>query len=279
MISSWHWVAAKREVVADDCPIGISVNELALRLPAGVYTTLRTYHHDHLFRFDAHLDRLRESIKGLGFSIELAEDEIRKIMRVAIYQSKIFSDSRLRIQIDLTNAIGDIFVLSEPLTTPTAEEAAQGVYAVTCALHRNNPLVKDSGFIGTAEAYRKQMPPGVNEALMVGEGKGILEGLSSNFFAVRDRIIWTAGQEVLAGITRALVLEVITGLGFEVNYSPYPIDALTHLDEAFITSTSRGVLSLKSLDQVEIGKGNPYAITRQIREGFERRIEKEIKPI
>ena len=47
---------------------------------------------------------------------------------------------------------------------------------------------------------------------MVAEDGTILEGLSSNFFAIRDGALYTEEDRVLPGLTRSLVLEVAAGL-------------------------------------------------------------------
>jgi branched-subunit amino acid aminotransferase/4-amino-4-deoxychorismate lyase len=114
--------------------------------------------------------------------------------------------------------------------------------------------------------------------MMTGEG-GILEGLSSNFFAIRGNEVWTANEGVLAGITREITLKSIVSLGIPIKFLAYPIGQMKFLDEAFITSTSRGILSLREIDHTNIGTVCPGKTTIRIRNDFERRVNEEIEEI
>src|SRR6266581_4375547 len=84
--------------------------------------------------------------------------------------------------------------------------------ATTRALRRENPHAKDTRFIATASGAYAKLPQGVNEGLLVATDESLLEGLSSNFFAVRDGVLHTEEDRVLLGVTRALVLEVAQGI-------------------------------------------------------------------
>jgi branched-chain amino acid aminotransferase len=106
-----------------------------------------------------------------------------------------------------------------------------------------------------------------------------LEGLSSNFFAVHQGTLWTAGEGVLAGVTRSLVLDCIRRLQLPLRLEALHRDALPELQEAFLTSSSRGILPVRSIDTNEIGKECPGPLTRQLMQAFELIIDEKAEPI
>ena len=84
-----------------------------------------------------------------------------------------------------------------------------GVKVRTHSLHRENPKAKSTEFVGQADKVRANIGPDVNEIVMVGPDGRMLEGLSSNFFAIKDGVIWTEDEAVLPGLTRKVVLGLI----------------------------------------------------------------------
>ena len=126
---------------------------------------------------------------------------------------------------------------------------------------------------------------------MVDEAGRILEGLTSNFFAVKGGELWTNEEGVLSGITRSLVLDEAVRIELPVNYKSIMITEIPILEEAFITSSSRGILPVKQIDDVYIGSGQPAGpgkpacpcqpgpITKRLVDCLEDRIRNEVEEI
>ena len=114
---------------------------------------------------------------------------------------------------------------------------------MTVPVRRENPHAKDTRFIATATAAYAALPSGIEEGLMVAEDGVVLEGLSSNFFAVRGSRLWTEEERVLRGVTRALVLEVAATV-LPIERTGSPLDP--SVAECFITSVSREVMPVVS---------------------------------
>ena len=79
---------------------------------------------------------------------------------------------------------------------------------------RSNAAAKDSEWVRQRQRYATTQPPDVNETVLVdGEGS-VMEGLSSNWFVTMDGTLHTAGEGILAGTVRDLLLKVLpTGTG------------------------------------------------------------------
>ncbi|MET0554446.1 MAG: aminotransferase class IV [Vicinamibacteria bacterium] len=240
-------------------------------LPSGAYSTLRTHGGTGVMRLEDHVRRLVESVRLQGIEAPLDPRSVRGAVAAALARTG-HSESRLR----LTWAPPRLLVSVEPFTPPAEALYRDGVRCVTVPVKRSNPHSKDTRFIGTAGAAYQTLPPGVHEGLMVAEDGTILEGLSSNFFAVREGALYTEDERVLPGLTRSLVLEV----------SPLPraprglrVAELPTAEECFITSASRGVLPVVAVDGVTIGAGTPGARTAEIRTRFDAAVARDTEDV
>lgn len=248
----------------------------AMRLiPGGGYTTFRTFGKYGVLHLADHFRRLSETAQLEGKPVKIQREAVIDGLHMAL-DAYPADEARVRIVIDFERQPGDLYLVLEPLRTPAEMDYAQGVQAVTRRMQRNNPKAKLTGFLNAASAVRQDLPPNINEAIMIGKDRRLLEGLSSNFFAIKDGVVWTAEEGVLSGITRSLVLGVIEKMGVTIRYEGFPVESIEDMDEAFITSASRGVLPVVGVDGKPIKSGVPGEMTTKIRTGYLTRIEKEI---
>jgi branched-chain amino acid aminotransferase len=221
---------------------------------------------------------LEESARISAFPLEIDRERLRAAICRAIRDFPA-QDSRIRIYLDLTVRAGDIYVSLEPLNTPTERQYETGIQVVTLSMMRENPGAKLTRFIPQAAEARRTIPADAAEGIMLGPEGNFLEGLSSNFFAVIQGEIFTSGDAVLAGITRALVIDEARKSGVPVHLEAVKISQVDELSEAFITSSSRAVLPVTRIDQFQVGTGVPGAITRALLARYRSRIDREIEPI
>ncbi len=249
-----------------------SLSMASQALPHGAYTTLRTYR-GRILRIADHVRRLEESVALEGRPASLEAERVRRAVSLAL-RLGAHPESRLR----LTFAPPRLFVSIEPFAPPSNDLYQQGVTVVTLPWRRENPGAKDTRFIATAKDAYDRLPTGVHEGLLVADDGAILEGLTSNFFFVRDGVLHTQEGGVLPGITRGLVLEVAAGV-LPVSWAPVRFSDLATLGEAFITSASRGILPVVRIDEVRIGDGSPGPTTRELAHRFEELIAREAESL
>jgi branched-chain amino acid aminotransferase len=238
-------------------------------LPAGAYTTLRTYGGRGLVRLDQHLRRLEESAALQGRAGTLDPSAARRAVTLAL-DAAANPESRLR----LTFVPPRLFVAVEPFTPLPRRRYEEGVGCATLDVRRENPHSKDTRFIAAAQAAYGRLPAGVEEGLLVGEDGAVLEGLSSNFFAILDGTLRTEEERALVGVTRSLVLEVAERL-MPVDRRAVRRDDLPHVTEAFVTSVSREVLPVVRIDGRPVGDGRVGFRTRAIMDGLAALVNRE----
>ena len=254
-----------------------SMTAASAGLPAGAYTTFRTYSGDRVVRLAGHFHRLEESLGLLGHAVRLDQSAARQAISTARNIAG-YSESRFRLTL-VAGPPARLFVAVEAFTHLPSSDYARGVRCVTVQAERSNPHAKSTDFIATADRTKRMLPTGVNEGLMVAEDGAILEGLSSNFFAIIGRTLRTEEDRVLAGLTRALVLEVAASTGLVVDRRGIPQAELPHVSECFITSVSREILPVVVIDNLTIGMGVPGPHTVKLIAAFAELAQREAQPI
>ncbi|NLG96806.1 MAG: hypothetical protein GX491_05555 [Chloroflexi bacterium] len=259
-------------------PAPNSLDEASRRLPGGAYTTFRTYGKTRVLRMTNHYERLEETARLAGKPVSIDRQKVGQALYSALIEYP-GEEARVRVTIDLEEDEGACYIIIEPLHVPTELEYEKGVRVVTRKMHRHNPKAKLTGFIEQAAAVRKELPEGISEAVMISEDGRLLEGTSSNFFSVKNGVVWTADEGVLSGISRGIVLDVIREQGIPLELSGLPYAELAEIDEAFITSASRSVLPVVEVDGIKLGTGQPGPITRRLLQGYLARVEQELEPV
>jgi branched-chain amino acid aminotransferase len=247
-------------------------------LPAGVYTTFRTYAGRKILPLEDHIRRLEESARLVGSPISLDQAALQAGLRQAMHCSP-GEELRIRITVDLQEEPGTLYFSVAPLRIPSPQDYENGVLAVTCRLQRQNPRAKQTQFITLAETVRRKIPPEANEGLLLDENDFILEGLSSNFFAVKQGEVWTAGEGVLSGIARAAVIQVAEREGPLLRLEKIARAEIPTLQEAFLTSSSRSILPIHQIDETLIGSGRPGPVTQNLVQAYWQEIEKKLVEI
>jgi branched-chain amino acid aminotransferase len=101
--------------------------------------------------------------------------------------------------------------------------------------------------------------------------------MTSNFYAVKGRTLITAQRGILLGVTRKAVLRLARGQGMLIEYRPPKVTE--RFDEAFLTSSSRGVVPIVSLDQMPIGQGSVGKWTKILSQAYQAYVKERSEKI
>lgn len=251
-------------------------------LPFGVYSAMRTFGHERFLWLDRHLERTDRSMAGLGWPEPLDRDRVRRALHETAREYPL-PDSRIRFDVlrepaPFQGVESDLFLALMPYA-PVPEEFLREGVRVELAPHlvRDEPRIKTTEFV----RVRKPLPYGTREAfehLLLDSRQRILECSSANIAFVRGREIVTAGEGVLEGVTLAVVLHIAVSRGMTVRHERVPLSAVGGFDEAFLSSSTRGVVPvIKVVDQV-IGDGSVGAATRELTRLYYEYAERESRP-
>jgi branched-subunit amino acid aminotransferase/4-amino-4-deoxychorismate lyase len=239
-----------------------SLDAASARLPGGAYTTLRTYKRRKILRLDDHLTRLERSMQRLEPQAQVWLDraKVRRALGQALDHTG-FSESRLRLTFAAPG--GDLFISVQPFSELPPELFERGVAVATCPYVPHVTQAKATTSITPLHSAQRQLPSWAHEGVMVNDAGCIVEGLTSNFFAVMGGKLHTAGTEVVVGTVRTVVLELAADV-LPVVMEPVRLADLHDVAECFITSVSREVLPVVRVDDCVIGDGRPGAVARQL---------------
>jgi branched-chain amino acid aminotransferase len=251
----------------------------------GIYETLRTYS-GRLFLFDRHMRRLRNSAQLIDLPLPFTDDEIAAQIQETIASAKL-GDTEAYVRLLVTRGVGELtydlkatptpswVIIVKPLPSPAAELYRQGVKVVLVDVVRNhpqsvNPMIKSNNLMNSALAAQQALKRGAFEAVMRNYRGELTECTQSNLFIVTNGEALTPPLEsgLLPGITREFILELGRDAGIEVREQVLRDDDLFKADEAFLTSTTREVLPIVSVDDRAIGDGMPGPISRKLLEAF-----------
>jgi branched-chain amino acid aminotransferase len=232
--------------------------------PEGIYTITRTYHQFETLNLNAHLDRMEDSAQREGIPLQLDRSRLRAALREVIAEAD-FGDVRFRVTVP--REAPDSLILSvEPFRNEHPPEATHGAACITVqAATRHNPAAKTTAWAQVRQQF--PLPSGIYEGLLLTESGAILEGFSSNFYALCAGELWTAGERVLAGIARQVVLHVARPV-LPLRLQPIPLSALPQVSETFITNSSRGIIPVIAVDGQAIGDGVVGPRTRALQRAY-----------
>jgi branched-chain amino acid aminotransferase len=227
-----------------------SLDELTGRLSDGFYTTFSTLAAGtRVLGLRAHLERLYKPAHECNLHPSASEGTLRQhIAELA----KSLQPKESRIRLILTKDTGDVYIGIQPLIPPSESVYRDGVRVVTAQMTRHDPRIKGTDFITQSAEQRKLVKGDVYEILLTSNGK-ILEGMTSNFYAIKGKTLITAQKGILLGVTRRAVLRLARGQGMSIEYRSPRVDEL--FDEAFLTSSSRGVVPIVGIDGKPVGQG------------------------
>jgi branched-chain amino acid aminotransferase len=245
-----------------------TLDEMTQGLPQGFYTTFSTLSHgSKVVGLHAHLQRLYTPALEQGLFPSVDEPTLRT--RIAeLAKQNLPRESRIRLV--LTKNDGSVYVGIQFFERPSKQIYENGVKVITAELTRQSPRVKDTGFISSSVEERKHLGRNVFEVLLTKNGK-ILEGMTSNFYAIKEKTLITAQDGILLGVTRHVILGLARGEGMSIEYRSPHIDE--KFEEAFLTSSSRGVVPIISIDNKSVGQGRAGKWTNLLSKAYQAYVE------
>jgi len=258
----------------------VSVLDRGFLFGDAVYEVIRVYG-GRPFYMEDHMERLRRSCEGLGFQNVPTMDELTQ-RGMALVVSSGLQEAGLYYQI--TRGAGHsrskepdpsmhptVVITVDPASRPAESLREEGATAITVPETRwDRADLKTVNLIPRILVRQKAKETGAYEAIWVGDNGDVLEASASNVFIVKDGVVITPplGNRLLAGITRAVVLDLTEKLGIVCEERRFTIDELRNADEVFLTGSITEILGLSHVDGEEVGSGKPGPITGQISAAF-----------
>ncbi len=266
----------------------ISLFDRGLLYGDGLFETLRAYA-GRPFLLDQHLQRLMDSAKALGIPARIDRSSFRRLL-ARLIAANGFADRDCAIRVILTRGpakpgllpplgcVPTLAAMAIPLEKGLARMQKDGIEAVFFDL-RTWPTRTIGGHktldylpAVVARAYAKSR--GAREAIYVRGAGEVLEGATSNVFAVLNGALVTPPPlGILPGITRKLVLELARGLKIAVRVRRLTRAELLRSREVFITASTVEIVPVSNLEGRRLQAGE---VTRALQAGYRQRVRQEL---
>jgi branched-chain amino acid aminotransferase len=127
-----------------------------------------------------------------------------------------------------------------------------------------------ANYANSALIKMEAITDGYSEGIALDVYGNVSEGSGQNIFIVRDGVIHTPplGSSILGGITRDSIITLARDLGYAVNESVIPREALYTADEMFFVGTAAEVTPIRSVDKIQVGAGRRGPITAALQQAF-----------
>ncbi len=240
----------------------------------GVYEVIPAYS-KHPFRLAEHLRRLRHSLDKVRITNPHSDDEWNRLTG-EILQRNAGDDQSVYLQVTRGVARRDhafpkdikptVFMMSSPLVTPAPALVESGVACVTAQDYRwLNCDIKSTSLLGNCMLRQLSVDAGAAETILFRDGQ-LTEASASNVFVVRDGVVLAPPKDhlVLPGITYDVVIEIARAREFEIEVRPISEAEVRGADEIWVTSSTKEVLAVTTLDGKPVGDGKPGTLFRRM---------------
>lgn len=278
----------------DATEASVNVRDRGFMYGDAAFETLRVYG-GTVLAWDAHADRLEETVETLGFAETLppradlhdrivetldanALDDayVKLSVTRGVQPGKLTPDTAVEptvvVQVKALprGGTGGESVWEEPAVLQSVKTRRIPDVAVPSDMKTHNYL---NGILARLELRKAATDEfRADEALMRDTDGYVVEGATSNLFFVDDGVLKTpsAEQPLLPGITRSIVIQLAREEEFPVEDGRYTVDDIREADEAFLSNSTWEIRPIASLDGIEIGSGPMTTLLDRL---FDQRVE------
>jgi D-alanine transaminase len=247
----------------------------------GVYEVVPVYGRAP-FRLQQHLARLKRSCDGIRLRNPMNDAQWGALVE-AIVAKQPFDDQAVYLQVTRGVARRDhafpkdatptVFMMSNPLPLPSREQVERGVSVVTADDNRWQRCdLKTTSLLGNVLMRQLAADAGAVETIMFRDG-WLTEASASNVLVVtKGRIVSPPkDNHILPGITYDAVIEFARDAGLPVALRPVPKEEALSADEMWITSSTKEVLAVTTVDGKPFSGGTPGPMFRRVYAAFQAR--------
>jgi D-alanine transaminase len=245
----------------------------------GVYELIPVYARAP-FRLPQHLARLQRSLDGIGLANPHSDGQWEAIIRELVARQP-FDDQGVYFQVTRGAAKRDhsfpkgvaptVFMMSNPLPLPTREQVDNGVAVVTADDNRWHRCdLKTISLLGNVLMRQLATDRGAVETVMFRDG-WLTEASASNVLVVVGGTIVAPPKDnhILPGITCDATMELAREAGLPLEMRPVAKAEALAADEMWLSSSTKEVLAITTVDGRAFGAGKPGPVFRRMWEVFQ----------
>ena len=269
--------------LVDEAQARISVFDHGLLYGDGVFEGIRVYS-GKVFEFQAHIDRLYDSARGIRLKIALSKKKMIDAVERTVKANNLKNGY---VRLVVTRGVGSlginpfeckkasIFIIADKIQLYPEELCEKGLKIISATTVRNHPLaippqIKSLNYLNNILAKIEALDNDVPEAVMYNHMGYVAEATGDNVFIVRDNVVCTPPVQAgsLEGVTRGVVISLAQKEKIKVVEKNLTRLDLYISDELFLTGTAAEVIGVVEIDGRKIGNGKPGPVTKLLRKKF-----------
>ena len=256
----------------------IPIEDRGFQFSDSVYEVLKVIN-KKILDFDFHMRRLKYSTSELKFNFKLNNKLLNKVFKNLITKNKLTNGI---IYLQITRGVQSrahaykknltpniiIYTVKKKFNLPN--QNYKGYKAITYPdIRWGRPDIKSTSLLANIIAAKEASKKGAYETILI-KGKKIREASHSNVWIVKGNKIIThpATKEILKGVTRTLLINIIKSLGFRLVEKEFSLNELLKSDEVFITSSASLVTPIIEIDNIKINNKKIGKITKSLALSF-----------
>lgn len=260
----------------------VHVEDRGFQFADAVYEVMEV-RHGRLVDEIRHMERLERSLAALAMSVPMTRAALARVLRETIRRNRV-SEGLVYLQVSRGARARD-FLFPPADVPPTLvclarhqprdrreARAARGIAirsAPDIRWHKSD--IKTVMLLPASLAKEAAKAAGADDAWFVDAQGRVTEGASANAWIVdsEGRLVTRAlGPELLPGVTRRTLLDVLAREGLALVERPFTIAEAQKAREAFITSATSLVMPVVTIDGIQVGNGSPGLLTLRLRQVF-----------
>ena len=245
----------------------------------GVYELIPVYSRAP-FRMDEHLARLEKSLAAVRIKNPYTRDKWREIL-LALIAKQPWNDQGVYLQVTRGVARRDhafpagveptVFAMCNPLVNPPRELVDKGAAAVSAVDYRWHRCdIKSISLIGNCLLRQVSADAGAVETILFRDGR-LTEASASNVFVAKNGVLLSPPKSnlILPGITYDVVVEIAQAVNIPLEFRDVTEAEVRAADEVWVTSSSKEILAIVTLDGKPVGDGKPGPLFRKAWQGYQ----------
>lgn len=261
----------------------ISVLDRGFLFADSVYEVIPFYYQQG-FALDAHWQRLQTSLAAIDMDMPMTVAEFNTVLAELIQRNP---GQHQAIYLQITRGVGAVrnhvyqphsltptcWAMSTEISLPIYDQGFGATLAEDIRWQRAD--IKSTSLLPNVMLKQRAHQQGAVEVFMY-RNQLITEGSASNVFMVKKNQVFTppASPAILKGVARDLVIEQLARLDIPCHQVPVSLEMLLHADEIWLTSSTKGLLPITTLDEDKVGNGELGPIWQKASATYLQSIEK-----
>ena len=261
----------------------IPVYDRGLLLGDGVFESMRA-DNGYIFALKDHIDRLFKGLEILKITPNYDKKQLIDVVETGVKKSKL-KKAYIRITVTRGDGFGLLPKISKSriiiiIKKLEDEKLENGIDVIISKIRRPSiktglPNIKSLNYLPSILAKLEAEKNKVQDALLLNQDEYVIEATTSNIFFVKNDEIFYPSVDlgILEGITMKYIIKIAEKIGFNISEIAIKEKDLINFDEVFLTNSVRGIISVKTIENIELK--NDFKVANRIRNEFSKYLKNQ----